>query len=125
MLCTLRVDIRGHNVQSTHVLEEPPDVAFRQDRGVLSRFQGPGNDLVVDIREIGNVLHVVSLVYQVPPDGIEDNIGPAMSYMDVVIDLGTADVHPDLAFLQGLELLFAPRGRVVYPEHHLEHLFGC
>src|SRR5215210_8692756 len=54
---------------------------------------GPGDDLVLDVRDVLDERDVVTPAPQVPGDHVPEEGRPRVTYVDVVVDGGTADVE--------------------------------
>src|SRR5215210_3446238 len=52
---------------------------------------GPGDDLVLYVRDVLNERHVVTPAPQVPGDHVPEEGRPSVTYVDVVVDGGTAN----------------------------------
>ena len=100
LLCRERVRGRRADVQAFHVLPALLDISLRDDIRRHALIDGCLDDLVVDIREIGNIVDLVTLVLKIPADGVEDDHGSRVSDMNEVVNGRAADVH---AYLAGLD----------------------
>ena len=83
-------------------------------------FVGAADHLIVDICEILNVLDLVALVLQIAAQRIKNNERARVADVEIVVDCRAAAVNAHLARLDGLELLFPARLRVINL-HHLEY----
>ena len=115
-LARLGVDVGAVDPQPGGVLEVLLDVPRRELQGLHALLRGAGDDLVVHVGEVGDVGDLVAGVPQVPGDHVEYDHAPGVAHVDVVVDGHSADVHPDLSGLDGLELLQGVREGVVDPE---------
>ena len=64
------------------------------------------DELVVNIGDVGNVDHLVALVFQIPAQGIKHDQGPGVADVNVVVHGGAAHVNAVFAGLLGDEFLF-------------------
>ena len=83
-------------------------------------FVGAADHLIVDIREILNVLDLVALVLQIAAQRVEHDERARIADVEIVVDRRAAAVNAHLARLDGLELFFPARLRVINL-HHLEY----
>ena len=70
-------------------------------------FVGTFDHLVVDISEILDIIDRIATVEQETAKGVIRNKGPGIAQVEKIVDSRTADVHLDLAGLDGLEFFFA------------------
>ena len=89
----------------------------RQIRKVLCR---PRVDLVVhvgDVADIGDMVGAVAVPQQAEQQ-VEDDDGPRIPNMRVVVDRRAADIHAHVGSIQRLERLFLTTERVVKRKRH-------
>jgi len=114
-----RLDIRPPEPQVAGVL----DVPLRRAVGELrAPYLLPGSslvDLVVDVRDVLDQLHLIAALREPPAHPHGDDEGPRVADVDPLVDGRSADVHADRTRRRG-QLDFLPRGGVV--EHHLSYL---
>jgi len=75
------------------------------------------DDLVVDVRDVANIRDIEVRGAQPTDHGIEHDHDARVSEVTVVVDGHAADVHVDLARLDGYEILLRTGERVVDLEH--------
>ena len=116
-----RLGIAGRAVHAElgDVLEVPVDVSPGEIQGVDALLRGAGDDLVIHVGEIGDVLDLIALVAEVARNGVEDDYAAGVAHVDIVVDGDTAHVHPDLAGLNGSEFLHRIGESVVDTKYHL------
>ena len=113
---------RGQQAEAVHVLVEGANEFFRQFPAADAALVGALDDLVVHIRVVAYVVHLVAEIAQVTIDDVEHDVGAGMADVAVVVDGDSADVHADLAGLQGLEFLLASAQGVVDAQAHRGNL---
>ena len=64
------------------------------------------DELVVNVGDVGNVDHLVALVFQIPAQGVKHDQGPGVADVNVVVHGGAAHVNAVFAGLLGDEFLF-------------------
>ena len=108
-----RTDVGVHDAEAVHLLDE----GGRELLGHIGRgatlVVGAVDDLVVNVREVLGKGDLVALVHEITADDVEGQEGPGVADVDLVVDRGTADVHANLALLDGDKLLLAVRLAVV------------
>ena len=67
---------------------------------------GLGDQLVVDVGDVGDIDHLVAPVLQVAAQGVKDNEGAGVADVDVVVNSGAADVDAVLPGDLGDKLFF-------------------
>ena len=100
------------DVEAGHVLLALVDVSLGDHAGINALFHCLFDDLVVHIREVGHIVHLVSLVFKIAPYRVKNDHGPSVPDVDQVVDGGTAYIHADLPGLYRDELFFASGHRV-------------
>ena len=118
-LADARVDVSMADVQCIHRLEVRLDVAVRDVLPGHALFVGRIDDLVVDIREVLDVVDLVALLGKVAADDVPGHEGARIADVRVVVRRDAAAVDADLARLERLELLLAASHRVVDFKHVL------
>src|SRR5881409_1567845 len=73
---------------------------------------------VLDVRDVLQVEHMVSLVPEEPRDDIERDVRLRVAHVGLVLRGEAADEHGYAVRLEGNELLFRPRQRVVHSDGH-------
>ena len=110
--------VTSQDTDRVHVPVKLSDIAFRDlPRGSAFRV-GALDDLVVDIGEVLDERHAVSLEGQVAADDVEDDGAARVPDVAEVIHRDATDVHPDLARHEWAEFLVPARERVVDAETH-------
>ena len=104
--------------QARRVLFVLGDILLRHLRGGDALFRRPADDLVVHVREVLHEGHVVAPVFQVAPEHVEEDDGPGVAHVDIVVHRGAAGVHAHLSRLQGLEIFILTAEGIV-------KLHGC
>ena len=115
---------RGTHVQGRHVLLALGDVPLCDRLAADALFLRRLDDLVVDVREVGDVIDAVSLVLKVAADRIEHDHGSRIADVDQIVYGRSADVHLHLARCQGNEFLFS-FGHGVVDLHSALYSFVC
>ena len=101
----LGVDGGVPHPQAVGVLEVLLDVLLGNGLGCGALLVGPVDDLVVHVGEVLHEGHLVPPVLQVPAQHVEEDHGPGIAHVDVVVDRGAAAVHLHLSRGDGDELL--------------------
>ena len=78
---------------------------------------GPLDDVVVDVGDVGHVVHLQPGEAQVAPQDVEGQVGPAVPDVGQVVDRRATDVHRHLALGAELERADRARGGVVKVQH--------
>ncbi len=99
-----RADVGVENAQAVHLLDEGVGELGGDLLGRATLLVGAVDDLVVHVGEVLGKRHLVALVLQVAADDVKGQEGAAVAHVDLVVDRGAADIHADLARLDGLEL---------------------
>ena len=117
-----RLGVHGRrlDVKAGHVLLALFDISLGDDTGINAFFLRLLDDLVVDIRKVGYVVYLVSLVFKIAPDRVKNDHRAGISDMDQVVDGGTAYVHAHLAGFDRHKFLFGP-GHCVKDLHCIPH----
>ena len=118
-LTDARVDIGMADVQRIHRLEIGLDVAVGDVLPRHAFLVGRIDDLVVDIREVLDVVDLVALLGKVAADDVPGHEGACIADVRVVVRRDAAAVDADLALLERLELLLAAGHRIVDFKHVL------
>mmetsp|Transcript_67588 Transcript_67588/g.220000 ORF Transcript_67588/g.220000 Transcript_67588/m.220000 type:complete len:368 (-) Transcript_67588:603-1706(-) len=90
--------------------------APRQGLGALAALRGAADDLVVDVRDIANIVHGVASLPQVAGNDVEEYHDASVAQVAQVVHGHPTDVHVDDAGLQRGQLLLRPRHRIVDPK---------
>ena len=85
-------------------------------------FVGLADHLVVDIGEVLHKGHFIAPVLQIAPQHVEDNEGPGVADMKVIVYGGAAGVDSHLSLMNGLELFLFPGHAVV--NLHIRYSFS-
>ena len=112
----------GADAQRLGVHEILLDVAVGDLLDRYALFIGLADHLVVDVGEILHEGHFVAPVFQIAPQHVEDDEGPGVADVEVVVDGGAAGVNAHLSLMNGLELLFFPGHAVV--NLHIRYSFS-
>ena len=78
---------------------------------------GPLDDVVVDVGDVGHVVHLQPVEAQVAPQDVEGQVGPTVADVGQVVDGRAADVHRHLALVAELEGADGARCGVVEVQH--------
>ena len=89
----------GLDVHALHVFFALCNVAFGDHAGLNALFVSFFDDLIVHIREVGYIVHFISLVFHVTAHGIKYDHRAGISDMDQVVYGRSADIHFYLAGL--------------------------
>jgi len=84
-----------------------------------------GVDLVVDVRDVHDKRHVVSLVAQEPAEQREHDVRAGVADVDPPVDRRAANVDPDPSRVARIELAQAVREGVVQPDRGSRHRPGA
>ena len=118
-LTDARVDIGMADVQRIHRLEIGLDVAVGDVLPRHAFLVGRIDDLVVDIREVLDVVDLVALLGEVAADDVPGHEGACIADVRVVVRRDAAAVDADLTLLERLELLLTASHRIVDFKHVL------
>ena len=99
LLGSLGVLGSGLDVHALHVLFALCNVTLRDHAGLNALFVSFFDDLIVHIREVGYIVHFISLVFHVTAHGIKYDHRTGISDMDQVVYGRSADIHFYLAGL--------------------------
>ena len=99
LLGSLGVLGSGLDVHALHVFFALCNVAFGDHAGLNALFVSFFDDLIVHIREVGYIVHFISLVFHVTAHGIKYDHRAGISDMDQVVYGRSADIHFYLAGL--------------------------
>ena len=102
------------DVQRGRVLIIFPDVFLTDLLGGDPFFFGAVDDLIVHIGEVLDVFDLVSPVFQILSQRIEYDERPGVSDVEIIVHGRTADIHPDLAFFDGLQFFFLSGQCIIY-----------
>ena len=109
------------HVHGVHVVKEGLRI-FCGNLGCASAFfVGLLDDLVIDVGDVGDELHVEAAPRKIAADDIEADKRTSVADMDIVVHGGTAHVHADLPVLERLERHLLAKFGVV----DLKHLRSC
>ena len=108
-----RADVRVEHAEAVHLLDEGRRALLGDLGGGATSLVGPVDDLVVHVREVLRERDLVALVHQVAANHVEREERARVADVNLVVDGGSADVHADLALLEGDELLLLVRLAVV------------
>ena len=120
MLGRARVDRRALDAQRVRVGVVFLDEAVAQLLDGDALLVGAADHLVVDIREVLDVLDLVALVFQIAAQRVEHDERARVADVEIVVDRRAAAVNAHLARLDGLEFLLAARLRII-DLHHLQY----
>jgi hypothetical protein len=102
------------NAQPGNVAMHGRDHLVSQRSNCDAPLQRSFNDLVVDVRDVANI----AAAFQPTLSHIEGHHHSGMTNVAKVINGHPADVHPDMARLQGGKRFKGTRQRVVYVQAH-------
>ena len=115
---TARIVVGTEDVQSVHVLVVGFDVLLHEGFPIAVKFVRPLDDLIVDVREILNVVHVVAAGLKPPVNEVKRQVAACMTEMTAVVNGHTAHVHRDFSGLERGEVhLFSTSGVVQANRH--------
>ena len=99
LLGSLGVFGSGLDVHALHVLFALCDVTLGDHAGLNALFVSFFDDLIVHIREVGYIVHFISLVFHVTAYGIKYDHRTSVADVDQVVYGRAADIHFYLAGL--------------------------
>ena len=99
--------------QAVRVLEEGLRVLLRQPHGVDSLLLCDLSDLVVNVGDVHEEVHLEPHVRQIPGHDVVERVGPGVTYVEVPLNRGPADEHRDFSGHPGTERLLLLGHRVV------------
>jgi len=112
-----RLDVGARDAERGHVFVVRVDEA----RGVLGRILAAlvraRDDLVVDVREVADVLDL-ERSREPPAHDVERDVHARVADVREVVGRDAADVHADLARHEGHQVLFVSAQRVEDPDRH-------
>ena len=121
LLGCARAHIRVLHVHGVHVVKEGLRILGGHLGCAATLFVSLLDDLVIDIGDVGDELHLEAAPGEVAADDVEADEGARVADMDVVVHGGTAHVHADLPVLERLERHLLTKFGVV----NLKHLRSC
>ena len=107
LLGCLRVGGCRFYIHVRHVFLALCDIAFRDGFRIDAFLNGFFDDLVIYIREVGNVVDIVALILEITAHSIENDHRTCVSDMDKVIYSRAAHIHFYLSRLQWHKLFFS------------------
>src|SRR5689334_16417424 len=75
------------------------------------------NDLVVHIGEVLDEIDLVTVVFQIPAEHVEDECAASMADVAIIVDGHAADIHPDMLRLNRLERFLSAAERIEECQH--------
>ena len=96
------------DVHAFHVFFALCNIALRYLVSRHSLFNGLFNNLVIHVCKVGNKIHIIAFILEIPADCVEHDHRARISNMDKVIDGRSADIHPYFSFFQRNKLLLFP-----------------
>ena len=108
-----RANVGVEHAKPVHLLDEGVGELARDLLGRTPLLICAVDDLVVHVREVLGKRHLIALVGEVTPDDVEGKEGAAVAHVNLVVDGGAADIHANLAGLDGRELLLLVRLAVI------------
>ena len=109
------------HVHGVHVVKEGLRIFCGNLSCASAFFVGLLDDLVINVGDVGDELHVEAAPGEVAADDVEADKRTGVADMDVVVHGGTAHVHADLPVLERLERHLLAKFGVV----DLKHLHSC
>ncbi len=100
------VDIGRQDVEVVKVTQVFCGIKIGQLDGILARFVGPADDLVIDVSEVGGIEYFITAEDEIAAYHVEDHGRHGMANMGVGINRRTADVHAHLARFHRHECFF-------------------
>ena len=100
LLCCQRMGGGRQHIHIRHILLTFCNITFCHRIRFNALLNGFGNDLIIHICKIGNVIHFKALVFQIASDCIEHDHGAGVADVDKIIDRGAAHIHADLSGYQ-------------------------
>ena len=122
LLCCLRIPGRRQNIHVCHILAAFSDISGRDLFGINALFDGCLNDLIIDIREVRDVIYFIALVHEVTANRIEYDHGTSITDMNEVIYGRTAHIHGHLIGCYGYEFFFFLRQCIIDFNHFHSYL---
>ena len=119
---SLRMNRRRTNIHAFHVLLALCDIALGNDGRINAFFICGFDDLVIDIREVGDIIDFISLMLKVSADCVKDDHRPCVADMNQVVNCRSAYIHADLSGYKRNEFLFM-HCECIENSHSLSFLF--
>ena len=115
MLGGARLDAGAQGAERRHLLVVVGREAVGDDLDLDAFLGGLGVYLVVDVGEVADIGHMIRAVdmAQQAVERVKDHNGAGVAEMGAVIDRGAADIEADIGGIEGPELLFLARFRIV------------
>jgi len=101
-----RLRISRPDTEGLHVPTVSDYEALGQSGGIDILLLRPGDDFVIDVGEVLDVLDLVAGVSQVAADDVEDHRPAGVTEVAQVVDRHPADIHSHFPRSDGNELLF-------------------
>jgi hypothetical protein len=115
-----RLDAGRQRVEDAHHVVESHGVSLGDFHGFeLRHFCAFGHAVfavvgeVAHVGDVAHIAHAVAEVQQIPINGVKTAKGAAIAEVNVVVNGRPADVHSDVAFVNGPKNLFFARQGVV------------
>ena len=121
LLGCARAHIGVLHVHGVHIVKEGLRIFSGNLGCAAALFVGLLDDLVINVGDIGDELHVEAAPGEVAADDVEADERTGVADVDVVVHGGTAHVHADLPVLKRLERHLLAKFGVV----DLKHLHSC
>jgi len=94
------------------------DILIGQLKGIAPQFVGFVDDLVIHIGEVHHKINVITRVLQVSPHDVKHQCRHGMTNVCFSVNCWTANIHPDLAWFEGFEILLGTAEGVVNFQTH-------
>ena len=114
----VRVQVHGGARETRHPVEVLADELLHEVLPAPAGLVHPVDEAVLDVRDVLQVEHVVSLAPEVPRDDVERDVRLRVPDVRRVVRRDAADEHRDAAAVEGNEVLLPPRECVVHPDRH-------
>ena len=102
-------------IETVHIRKEVIDQSLCQFLCRDTEQIGVGDDLIVDIGEILNVLDIVSTIFQITSNSIENDIAHGVADVAVTVGGNPTDIH--LNWVARFELFLLLCKRIMYSYH--------
>ena len=109
----LRMGGSCFDVEIRHIFFHLGNIALRNGLAIYAFFYRSLNDFIVYIRVIRNIFYLIALVLHKTTEGIKYNHRTSISDMNQIVHGRSADIHPDLSFLNRNELFLLLRHGII------------
>ena len=110
------IDISPGNIEGIHILKMAIGELARQLAGGNTKLIGSVDNLIVDVSNILDILHLIATKLEVTLDDIKNDITHGMADMRLVIGSNPTDIHLNLIAIGEELLLLAGKG-VIYLQY--------